>query len=200
MQVLSAHALTTIEVLKLELGIPAEDQSRDGQLARYINAASDAIRAYCGRDFARARRTDVLAGSGDSALLLRLYPVIEVHAVKVDDELIQDYQVDEEIGVLRRYIGWPCSAVPSIEVDYTGGYVTPKQAQESGFERTLPFDIEEACLVTAATWASHQGIPRDATILQVEQIRVHFGVREGDTASMLPVSVQRLLGPYRRWA
>lgn len=198
---LSAHALTTIETLKAELGIPAEDTSRDQQLARYINAASDAIRAYCGRDFARAQRTEYLTGSGRSALLLSLFPLVEVHRVAIGEQEITDYQSDAELGILRRAAGWPCADLPNILVEYTGGYVTPEQArQDPELERNLPHDLEEACIVTAATWAMHQGTPRDATILQVEQIRVHFGTREAGGESLLPTPVQRILDRYRRWA
>lgn len=201
MAMLSAHALTTIETLKAELGIPADDTSSDKQLARYINAASDAIRAYCSRDFARAHRTDALQGSGAPTLLLSLYPIVEVHSVKVGDEQLTDFRVDAEAGMLWRPGGWPSSNAPNIVVEYTGGYVTPEQAREDDeLERNLPYDLEEACVVTAATWALHQGTPRDATILQVEQIRVHFGAREGEFESLLPIAVRRLLGPYRRWA
>src|SRR5690606_1123170 len=96
MAMLSAHALTTIETLKAELGIPADDTSSDKQLARYINAASDAIRAYCSRDFARAHRTDALQGSGAPTLLLSLYPIVEVHSVKVGDEQLTDFRVDAD--------------------------------------------------------------------------------------------------------
>lgn len=201
MAVLSAHALTTIEALKAELSIPHDDTSRDQLLARYINAASDAIRAYCGRDFARAHRVETVAGSGGVTLFLSLFPVDEVHRVAIDVQEVTDYQADTELGVLRRAAGWPCAEVPNIEVDYTGGYVTPEQArQDTALERTLPYDIEEACIVTAATWAAHQGVPRDATSLQVEQIRVAFATRESDSATLLPLAVRRLLGPYRRWA
>lgn len=199
---LSAHALTTIEALKEELGIAVDDTSKDKQLARYINAASDAIRAYCDRDFARAHRTDVRKGSGAPALLLRLFPLVEIHHVKIDEETVADYRVDRDTGVLWRADGWPSASIPNIEVEYTGGYVTSEQAREDEqLERTLPYDLEEACIVTAATWASQQGTPRDATMLQVEQIRVQFGGRGGQDAaqSLLPKPVQYLLASYRRW-
>lgn len=201
MLMLSVHALTTLEALKAELDIPVDEKSRDKQLVRYINAASDAIRSYCDRDFARAQRTEFSTGSGTPALLLRLFPLVEVHSVRVGDRQVTDFRPDDESGILWRPGGWPRSLLPNIEVDYTGGYITPAQAfEDDELERDLPYDLEEACIVTAATWVSHQGTPRDATILQVEQIRVHFGTREGEAAGLLPVAVRRLLGSYRRWA
>lgn len=202
---LSEQALTTIEALQSELQIPAEDSSQNKMLARWINAASDAIRAYCARDFARERRSDLLIGPGRRALLLSLYPLLDIHEVVVDGRGIfaREYQEDQSKGILwHRYGGWPRTEIPCIEVDYTGGYVTPAQAEaDEDIERTLPYDIEEACIVTAATWASQQGTPRDAVMMQVEQMRVQFGGRDGQSAaqSLLPTSVQMLLSAHRRW-
>lgn len=200
---LSAHALTTIDALKDELQISAEETGQNKLLARWINAASDAIRAYCGRDLTRARRIDMYHGSGDVALLLRLYPIVEVEQVGIDGRPVTDYTVDEQMGALWRAARWPRSRMPHISVDYMGGYVTPAQADDDEqLERNLPHDIEEACIVTAATWASQQGTPRDAIMMQVEQIRVQFGGRGGgqDAAqSLLPKPVQHLLTSYRRW-
>lgn len=196
---LSKHALTTIDALKSELQIAAEDTSQDAVLARYINAASDAIRAFCGRDFARARLTDVRQGSGGPAVLLRAYPIVEVHDVDANGKPVTDYRLDRDTGVLWRAAGWPRSETPNVEVEYTGGYVTPAQADEHT-ERDLPYDIEEACLATAATWLSHQGTPRDTVSMQVEQIRVDFDKQSAGGRQGIPWPVRALLEPYRRWA
>ena len=44
--------LTTLEAVKMQLNIPAEDTSDDDQIRRIIQAVSDAIQTYCRRDFA----------------------------------------------------------------------------------------------------------------------------------------------------
>lgn len=199
---LTEHALTTIEALKGELQIPAEDTSQDAVLARYINAASDAIRAFCSRDFAKDRRTETKQGFGGPSLLLKAYPVLEVHSVEVKGKPVTDYSLDEATGVLWRDAGWPRSETPNVTVDYTAGYVTPAQADDDEtLERDLPHDLEEACIGTAATWASQQGTPRDAVSMQVEQIRVDFGNRNTAGGRQgIPWPVQALLEPYVRWA
>ena len=71
---LSEHALTTIGAVRAQLGLGPEDTSQGAVLARMINSASDAIRTYCDRDFARAQRTDRWRGPGAPVLLLPSIP------------------------------------------------------------------------------------------------------------------------------
>lgn len=178
------------------------DEAEERYLARLINSASDAIRSFCGRDFALENRTEKHTGQNSAALLLPLYPVIEVERVKIGAALLRpnDYELDTKMGALIRLGGvWPSTPERQIEVQYTGGYVTPEQAANNPeISRNLPYDLEEACIVTASTWASHRGTPRDATTLQVEQIRVTFGDRDREPA-MIPAAVQHLLTSWRRW-
>lgn len=196
---LSAHALTTVEALKAELSIPSEDNSRDTVLARAVNAASDAIRRYCRRDFARTEITEQLTGRGSPALLVSLSPVVSLEVVAICGEEIdlENFTVDRAAGIIERRHGvWPESDRPNISVTYTGGWVTPAQATDE-LKRNLPHDIEEACLIIAANRVQSMGQPVDAQILQVEQIRVHFaeGGRQG-----VPQQAAMLLDPYVRWA
>lgn len=196
---LSAHALTTIEALKSELSIPTEDSSQDAVLARAINAASDAVRRYCGRDFARAKVTEHLIGRGSPALLVSLSPIESVEAVAIQGQEVDvsELAIDDGAGILvRRYGVWPESDRPNVSVTYVGGWVTPAQASDE-LERDLPHDIEEACLIIAATRVQSMGQPVDAQALQVEQIRVQFG--DGGRQS-IPQQAAMLLEPYVRWA
>ena len=196
---LSAHALTTVEMLKAELSIPDDDTSRDAELARAINAASDAVRRYCGRDFARTKVTEHLIGRGSPALLVSLSPIVSVEAVAIQGQEVDvsELAIDDGAGILVRLHGtWPESDRPNVLVSYTGGWVTPAQAKDEGLERDLPHDIEEACLIIAATRVQSMGQPVDAQILQVEQIRVHWS--EGGRQS-IPQQATMLLEPYVRW-
>ena len=67
----------------------------------------------------------------------------------------------DALGVLKRFGRWPigCSTwgdltgqpnltdrSPNIRVVYTGGYITPQQATDGVGTRTLPYDLEEACI------------------------------------------------------
>src|SRR5690606_39433469 len=130
---LSEHALTTIEAVRQQLGLDPSDTSQDEVLARLINSASDAIRTYCDRDFARARREDRLEGSGRPELLLPLYPVIRVESVTADGipVLPEEYDVDVQAGRLVRRCGaWPGGPGLTTEVVYEAGYITPEQARK----------------------------------------------------------------------
>lgn len=197
---LSPHALTTIETLKAELSIPANEMPDDSVLARAINAASDAIRQYCGRDFARTKTTEHQIGRGTPSLLLLLSPIVSVEMVSIQDEEIdpEELIIDKNAGVLTLKRGvWPECDRSNITVAYTGGWLTPAQAMDSVLERDLPHDIEEACLIIAANRLQARGQPLDAQILQVEQIRVHWS--EGGRQS-IPQQAAMLLEPYVRWA
>lgn len=195
---LSPDALTTLEALKTELGIPADDTTQDEALARAVNAASDAIRRYCRRDFARSEVTEQLQGNGSPRLLLARTPVVDVFAMHLWDDPIDldTITIDRDSGILTGRNVWPESDVPNVTVEYVGGYVTPAQAS-AGQDRDLPFDIEEACLIIASTRVQAMGQPVDAQIMQVEQIRVHFS--DGGRQS-LPLAATVLLDPYVRWS
>lgn len=195
---LSEHALTTIDVVREQLGLDPEDTSQDALLARMINGASDAIRTYCDRDFARARRRDRFEGSGGPVLLLPLYPVVSVESVSVNGEVVpsDDYDVDAATGrIIRRAGLWPLGSGLVVEVVYEGGYITPEQARNGLGERNLPYDLEEACIATVMSWFSRRNMPPDVQSFWVEQIRVNFDTQR----EWLPTPVQRILDRYRRY-
>lgn len=195
---LSPHALTTIESLKDAMGpLEEEDVPSESALIRSINAASDAIRHYCRRDFARAELTERVAGRDSSRLMLSLVPVVEVDSIHLHGSEVDvgSITVEHRSGILYRNGVWPQSNEPNVAVTYTGGYVTPAQATDD-LERDLPYDIEEACLIIASTRLQSMGQPVDAQMMQVEQIRVQFG--EGGRQS-IPQQAAMLLEPYVRW-
>lgn len=72
---LQANALTTLERMKKQLGIPLDDTSEDFQIEMLISAASDAICEYCKREFHIKEYTDAPLEDDDE---LRYYPVIEI--------------------------------------------------------------------------------------------------------------------------
>ena len=195
---LSEHALTTIDTVRAQLGLGPEDMSQDAMLARMINGASDAIRTYCDRDFARAQRIDRLEGSGGRVLLLPLYPVLQVESVTADGTPVpvEEYDVDAQGGrLIRRGGSWPGGPGLTVEVIYEGGYITPEQARNGLGERNLPYDLEEACIATVMSWFSRRNTPPDVQSFWVEQIRVNFDTQR----EWLPTPVRRILDRYRRY-
>jgi len=193
--------LTTLETVKSELGI--SDTGQDAFLNSLIDRASDAIVSFCGRPFAKESYRETLAGYGTNRLILSRTPVIDVFSITADSEIITDYLLeDPEAGILFRKrgwqwaptLGWNISFHPigssenlNFTVEYTAGYVLPGDEGT----RTLPHDIEQACIDTVK--ALYSAGERDPAIT---------GERIGDYqvsyVQGLPVGVTQLLIPWRR--
>lgn len=197
----ASKQLTTLETVKSELGI--SDTGQDAFLSSLIDRASDAIVSFCGRPFAKESYRETLAGYGTNRLILSRTPVIAVSSITADSEDITDYLLeDPEAGILFRKrgwqwaptLGWNISFHPignsenlNFTVEYTAGYVLPGDEGT----RTLPHDIEQACIDMVKTLYSAG--ERDPAIT---------GERIGDYqvsyAQGLPVGVTQLLLPWRR--
>ncbi len=211
---LSPHALTTLEAVKEELGIDAGDASNDNYLVRLVNSVSDAIERYCDRHFEKASLTEKVAGQGSQRVLLSRTPILSVTSVTLSGSVLasSDYEVEAEAGMLFRASGWPWSAMRrpdivqdqypgsetrNIEVAYTGGYVLPKDenpAANPPVVRTLPYDLEEACIATVKTWFRAKGADLNRTSRRLIDV--------GDTwdRRALPKPVEEMLAPWRRIA
>ncbi len=158
---LAANALTTLERAKSFLGIAPEDTSSDEALYFSINTVSALIEKYCNRVFKRSLFNESIQGRGGMKLILRNYPIESVSFVTINDEEIdlQSIRVMSDEGMLYRPSGGfsarvrggtfmhpgPDELYHNIYVEYTAGYVLPKDATDDN-PRTLPFDIELACL------------------------------------------------------
>lgn len=184
---LVANALTTVATLAGELGIatPAASSAAEADLERRIAVASSAIERYCNRTFSKATLTESVAGYGTRYLRLSRPPLLSVtsvtlYGVAVDAE---DYAapsgIEAQAGLLRRVEGsWEWTAHestspapeplagterPLYEVVYVGGYVLPKDEALPGTPRTLPYEVEEACLRTCVAIYRSKG--RDQSII-----------------------------------
>lgn len=133
--------LTTVARVKSSMRLTSSAQ--DERIAELIAEASDAIVAYCGREFARASVSEGLEGSGRTVLMLSRTPIVSVSGARLDDVVIPvaSYRVsDPEAGFLFRTVGWEQrnAQTPGVEyndanmpgepiwaVDYLGGYLTP---------------------------------------------------------------------------
>lgn len=161
---LEKNALTTLEQARKHLGIPDTDTSRDESIEFLINAASSLIEKYCSRKFGLNRYQELLTGRGSLKLVLNHYPITELHAIDIT-QVVGSESVDvTKVHILpngmlyRPNGGFPDNRlisqfmhpnydqeVHNIFVDYSAGYVLPKDATEDN-PRTLPYDLELACL------------------------------------------------------
>jgi hypothetical protein len=217
---LAANALTDLATIKDELSISGS--TLDDRLTRLINEASDAIERYCRRKLTYAEvESEPQAPSGTGTLVLDRYPLIEVTEIRYDEAVVDASQYvveDAESGIVRRMNGvWlpqdlTISGSPSqdgvpgtgrkiIAVDYAGGYVTPNQVADE-LPRTLPYDLERACLSTVTQLYRQRG--RDTSIAseQLGDAQVSYRLPNAiigtGAGGPIPDEVLPLLSRYRR--
>ena len=155
---LAENALTTVDRMKIMLGLPdIPDERTDQTIEMLINKASAWVERQIGRKLARQDYVEFYDADGQQELALAEYPIVKVHYVKQDgavtDPKTYDYGQTADIGVIYRDIGWMKAGYRSglandiiapkrcIEVSYTAGYVLPKDATEDE-PATLPADLE----------------------------------------------------------
>lgn len=202
--------LTIAATVAAELGVSAADL----RLPRLISAASDAICRHLNRPSVhnQAGYVETVPGHGRPRLLLSLTPVLSVASIVMPDGSTlgaSEYSIeDADLGILRRDAGWPSTAlilpgmvqqdpVPgtekrSIVVTYTGGWVTPFQ----GGTRTLPYDLEEACVQTVVDWYRRGPDSRAIANEALGDYSVSYFATLASSA--IPVPALELLAPYRR--
>lgn len=137
---LSENALTTADRLKL----PIDDLS----IEMYINAASDVLENYCNTKFSKKPRTLKLKSDGSKYLMINYWNIESVEQILNADAEITDYTILAEKGMLYKKGGWPKLNDYDLEVNFTAGFILPKDATEEN-PSTLPGGIENACILIA---------------------------------------------------
>lgn len=148
-------ALTDLASVKLELGVSGSTE--DPYLQAQITQASAAIVSWCGRVFAREVVSEVWRLDADTQpLSLARYPVVTITSVIEDGTTLagSDYELDADAGMLWRLASDERAAwrARKITVAYTAGYLLPGQVG-----RTLPADVERACILMVAAQYNAQG-------------------------------------------
>ncbi|WP_461409984.1 head-tail connector protein [Georgenia sp.] len=188
----------------------------DAKLPRLIGAASESIRRYINRPqlhYAAAFVERLPGYLQQVRLRLGLLPILSVASVVLPDgtslaanEYVRE---DDDAGVLYRSVGWPWTGLvragalydspavgteaKTIVVTYAGGWVTPAMAGT----RTLPFDLEEACLQAVSAMYRRQGIDQLVASESLGDYSVSF--REvPPLEGLVPASVLAQLSGYRR--
>jgi len=146
------------------------DYSKDKLLERNINSVSGMVSKYCNRRFIADTYTEYYKGHGRQKLVLNQYPVNYITSVKVDSAALTagtDYVTSDQTyldqGIIFKNNGWtwygyltglvgePTAPVDNIEVVYSAGYTLEPEAS-----RTLPFDLEDACISMVADLYNEQ--------------------------------------------
>ena len=192
-------ALTETTTVEDELGLVGGAEA--SRIERYINAASDMVRAHLNRAALHFETNieESLRPTAQPRLVLGRYPVVAVHSAVIDGAEVEDYSVDSlETGVLYRADGWTSTDVDEprpIVITYDAGWVTPRQAEAEALERTLPFDIEHATVLTVSMLYRQRGV--DPTVASESLGEASVSYRQG-LVTALPLTVIALLAPYRR--
>lgn len=207
---LTSNALTTLQTVKDELEIT--DTSQDATLERLINAASDAIERYCERAFHYEEDiVEKVAGYGTPFIVVSRTPIISISSIKIGDSTLDssEYELTGG-GLIYRLNGtWGWSAQyaegivyeqiagteeQNIAVTYTGGYVTQNQEDnDPTLTRSLPYDLEEACITAVVALYSRIGERAD-----VKRESLMSASYEYDRATGLPTIVLDMLMPYKK--
>ena len=173
--------LTTLATLKAEMNITVT--TYDTLLTNYIARTSDAFARSCNRQFYYVIQvTDAVAGYATTWLKVLHTPIDVTQPINVIfDASIFDsntyFVSDAAAGLLYNKTGWYWTAplAPNIQQDglagmenplynitYSGGWVTPQQVIDNPLDpilsiRTLPYDLEEACIMQCVYLYRHRG-------------------------------------------
>jgi hypothetical protein len=144
-------------------------------------------------------------------------PLVSIASIVVDGTTLAaaDYSIeDAEAGVVFREGGWlrPDSIVPwsvardrmagtakaDIVVTYTGGYVLPG---DSG-TRTLPYDLEQACLMGVVAAYRQRGQDKNVASRGTGDASVGYRLPNAiigvDSIGSLPSEALRILDAYKQ--
>ena len=198
-----SHDLTTLTRAKRELGVSAEDHSRDADIREDITMASRMCAEYCGRPFGKERVQETIDVSGDGFLVsagrlivLARKPIVEVHTlteVETDLVLDTDYYIYSEDGMISRGTrGLPGRWLRGqLTVEYTAGYELLDE---------VPWSYERACLIMLRSLWFSRG--RDPAIRAVDIPDVGsrtYASGSSDSSGMgIPLEAQQLLQRHRR--
>ena len=205
----SLTGLTTLAVVKTELEITSTDD--DAFIDTLIDQASDLCVMHTGRTFHRQTVTETLPGSGTPLLVLNRLPIVSITSATNNGSTVSStaYSVDDaDAGILFKNDGWKRATLslfhverhPTAEgkrdwsIQYAAGYVTPEEAASTGstLARTLPFDLERACVDTVKSLYLRRGedsrIKKQAVDATAETI---------NNNTPLPPSAMRMLERWR---
>jgi len=212
---LTDQALTTLQVAQDELGIDASaDLSVFSRIERYINAVSAAIASYCNREFYyEADIVENLPGYGDVRLVVSRPPLLSISSIVINSGTVDstEYKIESvDAGFIYRESGWIWTAVnvggitfdplpgtedPLYVTTYTGGYVTPAQEDAGVGTRTLPYDLEDACLKLLSGRYAQQGENPNIKSEKLLSYAVTYG--NVGTDQPFPADIMTVLDRYK---
>lgn len=207
--------LLSLEDLKCRLEI--SDAGDDLLLESMLDAASQFIVEYTGREFARERVKETIPGYGDTKLNLSRGYVDTITSVLHDSSVITDYIIDNaERGILYRASGWAWTAgvgfnltsrqiagteEPRFVIDYYGGYwLSSFEGAKPAAAVNLPSTLEQVVVDIVNVWYSDKkaSITPGTENIRIGDYSVKFNSNNGvfGDSNALP---KVILGKLERW-
>ena len=213
---LASNALTTASAVT---GWGSVAGASSAQIERAINAASDVIARYCGREFYYAERTEYYDPPSGDRIYLRVAPVLSITSIKWDTSTYSASYYTIEDAALGIVKATPLSSVdlgdpwdPQFKSDenspngepilgtsptlltikYKSGYVCPNQVTGE-LARTLPYDLEQAAIDTVISMLRRRGADLKGNAYDSENTAIGRGVY-----GYIPGSAIAVLKTYQR--
>jgi len=205
---LNANALTTLDAVKLELGLSSSEFDDDDYICSQINFASALIEDFIGRKLAyESGVVERVAGYGGNRIhVTKKLPIIgDITSIEFTNGAAVSFPVDvadvrienAEIGSLYYRGGFPWTVprqlstlsgdpLPGqedqpIEVTYDGGWVLPASTP-TGEQVALPLAIERACILVTTQAYNRRGDDRSISGERLMSYSVTY-VGAGSTAT-----------------
>ena len=177
--------LTTLATVQEELGI-TED------ITRLIEQASARIVAYCGREFHFETGTvEYLRAAERQFLVPDREPIVSITEIRIKDTVIPASEYSVRGRMIFRRDGWGPMAA-EVKITFDSGWVTPEQeALNPTLTRTLPHDVEDACIGLVTHLYRNKGQDPAVTGEKVGDAQQAY-----EMAGM-PARIAELLRPYR---
>ena len=177
-------------------------------LTQRINAAAAWMETKLGRKRARQTSDEAHFGTGTQRLVLNQYPIISIQHIRdirTGAEITgYDFVEEGEIGVVYREDGWTyyghigglsydyVAPRRYLTVDYTAGYVLPKDATEDD-PCTLPADLEALIWnMISPQWAPIENDAAGLSAFSISDVSWTFDKNLSQTW-------QDVISLYRKW-
>jgi len=210
---------TTLDKLKLHLGIEFSDESKDELLEYLIEDSTKDIENECGRSFERNTFTEYFCGNGSQVIYLKNRPVISITSVTINsgesgslNTLIETIAASNcdivdtaaifysggfpdgralEEGIVGKYPD-PSKTSRNITITYVGGYILPGE-EDSDF----PADLEGACIELCKHKYPYSVQNRNVVSEQIADYKVQYGKSTEYEKDGIPIRVMRILKRYK---
>jgi len=175
-------------------------------LVNLLEAASEMIDRFCGREFDSSARTEYHDGDGSQYIYLHVFPNVSLTTVGVSS----DYWVTETnvttTALLVHDVDGRCILKHTAEIEvFPRGVQNVKVVYTAGYAAaSIPEDIQQACCVMAGNMYAETGMATSNLPYESEKIgdwtykRSTAGSGGGVDGSggVLSPSVRRMLSPY----